>query len=120
MPGTLFLEVDNLGANATVDLMEGSLVGPVPARFITRPSRVTIAIVADAVGIELTILVGERTVVPRSTLSAGGTLGVFPNVNEIGFSFFAAAGEQLQILLREIAAAATTDIMASVDISPVR
>jgi len=120
MSGTLFQQITNLGANAVGDLMEDSITGAAPARFINRPSRVTVAIVANATQVELTIISGTRTIVPRSTLNAGGTTGVFPNVNEIGFSFFAAAGEQLQILVRETGGVATTDIMASVDISPVQ
>jgi len=119
MSGTLFLLASNVGANAVIDLMEDSDTGAVPSRFIDRPSRVTVAIEATDVGFELQIFSGSRTVVPRSSLSAGGVVGIFPNVNEIGFSFFAAAGEQLQLVIRNTTATATFDIMGSIDISPI-
>ena len=114
-----FLEVDNIASGATVDIFVDALTGESQSRFIDRASQVTIAIEADAVGIELTLTSGKRTIVPRSTLDAGGTVGVFPNINEKAFSFFAAAGEILRGFLRETAAVATTDVMATVSVDPI-
>lgn len=114
-----FLEVDNLAANAVQDLMVNAATGEAQSRFIERPSQVTLAIVADAVGIELQIFSGLRTIVSRSTLEAGGTVGVFPNLNEKAFSFLSAAGEILRVILRETAGVATTDIMGTVSVEPI-
>lgn len=114
-----FLELDNLAANAVADLMVDALTGESDLRFVHRPSKVTAAIVADAVGIELQIFSGARTIVPRSTLEAGGTVGVFPNLNEKAFSFLAAQGEILRFVIREIAGVATTDVMLTLDVEPV-
>ena len=115
-----FLEIDNLAANAVQDMMVNALTGEAQNRFVGRPSKVTVAIVADAVGIELQIFAGARTIVPRSTLEAGGTLGVFPNLDQKAFAFLAAQGEILRLIIRETAGVATTDIMATVDVDPVQ
>jgi len=114
-----FLEVDNIPANAVRDLMVDALTGEADVRFIEAPSEVTLAILANAVGIELTITSGGRVIVQRSTLDSSGTTGQFPNINEKAFSWFAAAGEKLRIQLREIAGVATTDVMGSIAVEPV-
>ena len=114
-----YLMQSNLAANSTNDLMTDADTGEAQSRFVTRPSRVQVAIEASAVGVELEIYSGARTVVARSSLDAGGTTGVFPNINEKSFTFFAAAGEKLRFVLREIAAAATTDVMAAVSVQPI-
>lgn len=115
---TEYLMLENLVANSFNDLMTDADTGESQLRFVTRPSRVTIAIEADAVGIVMEIQSGGRTVVPRSTLDAGGTVGVFPNIREKAFTFPAAAGEKLRIALTEEAGTATTDVMAMVDVTP--
>jgi len=116
---TEFLMQSNLAANSFNDLMTDADTGESQLRFITRPSRITVAIVASAVGVVLDIQAGGRTVVPRSTLEAGGTTGVFPNIQQKAFSFLAAGGEKLRIALTEIAGTATTDVMATVDVTPI-
>jgi len=115
-----FLEIDNIAANTVVDLMINALTGESDARFIEEPSQVTLAILADAVGIEMTITSGKRVIVARSTLDASGTIGQFPNINEKAFSWQAAAGEITRIQLREIAAVATTDVMGSISVEPLQ
>lgn len=116
---TEFLMQTDLAANSFNDLMTDADTGESQLRFITRPSRVTMAIVASAVGITLEIQSGGRTVVPRSTLEAGGTTGVFPNLSDKAFSFMAAAGEKLRVAISEIAGTATTDVMATIDVTAV-
>jgi len=116
---TEFLEIDNIAANAVVDLMVDALTGEAQARFIERPTRVTVAILADAVGVELQIFSGSRTIVPRSTLDSSGTLGQFPALNEKAFNYLAAAGEIQRIILREISGVATTDVMGTIDTTPI-
>ena len=113
-----FLEVDNIAANASVDLMVDALTGEAQSRFIDRPSRVTVAILADAVGVELQTFSGLRTIVGRSTLDSSGTLGQFPNLDQKAFSYLAAGGEIQRFILREIAGATTTDVMGTVDVEP--
>jgi hypothetical protein len=114
-----YLMQSDLAINSVNDLMTDADTGEAQARFVTRPSRVTVAIEADAVGVELEIFAGARTAVPRSTLDAGGTVGVFPNINEKAFSFFAASGEKLRFIMRETAGVATTDVMAAVSVDPI-
>lgn len=116
---TEYLMLSNIPANAVRDLMVNADTGESDSRFIGRPSQVTFAIVASAVGIELEVRSGERTVVPRSTLEAGGTTGVYPNIDQKAVQFFAAAGEKLLFRVRETAAVATTDIMLSLDVTPI-
>lgn len=114
-----YLMQSNLAANSTNDLMTDADTGEAQSRFIGRPSKVTMAIVASAVGVELEIFSGPRVIVPRSTLEAGGTTGVYPNLNEKAFSFPAASGEKLRVILREVAGTATTDVMAAIDVTPI-
>lgn len=114
-----YLMQSNLAANSINDLMTDADTGASNARFIKRPSRVTMAIQANAAGIELQVLAGEREVVGRSTLDLGGTTGEYPNINEKGFSFYAATGEILSVVLRETAGVATTDVMMAFDVQPV-
>lgn len=115
-----FLEIDNIAANATVDLMVNALTGEAQSRFINRPSKITVAILADAVGVELQIFSGTRTIVPRSTLDASGTVGQFPNLDQKAFSYLAATGEVQRFILQEVAGVATTDVMGTVDVEPLR
>lgn len=117
---TEYLMVSNIPANAVRDIMVNADTGEAESRFVGRPSKVTFACVANAVGIELEVRSGERTVVPRSTLEAGGTTGVYPNLDQKAVSFFAAAGEKLKFQIRETAAVATTDIMLAIDTEPLR
>ncbi len=114
-----FLEIDNIAANAVVDLMINALTGESDARFIEEASDVTLAILADAVGIEMSITSGKRVIVARSTLDSSGTLGQFPNINEKAFSWQSAAGEKLRISLRETAGVATTDVMGAISVEPI-
>lgn len=116
---TEFLLLSNLGANATQDMMVNADTGEADARFIQFPSEVTVAIEASAVGVQLNITSGGRTIVERSTLGAGGTTGVFPNINEQAFQFLAAAGDKLRMTVTETAGVATTDVMATVDVTPI-
>lgn len=118
MTGTQYLMLSNIPANAVRDLMKDADTGESDLRTVWQPSRVTFACVASAVGIELEVFSGERQVVNRSTLEAGGTTGVYPNLDQKALSFLAAGGEQLKFRVRETAAAATTDIMLVINVEP--
>lgn len=115
---TEYLMLSNIPANAVRDLMLDADTGEADVRFVSRPSMVTFAIVASAVGIEFEVHSGERRIVPRSTLEAGGTTGVFPNIQDKAVQFLAAAGEKLKFPVRETAGAATTDIMLAISVDP--
>lgn len=116
-----FLIQENIPANATRDILEDNTTPGQPSRlrFVRRPSRVTFAIVATATGTVFNVLSGDREVVAQSAVEAGGTLGVFPNMNEKGQVFFAAAGEQLQFIVRETSGVATTDVMLALSVEPI-
>ncbi len=114
---TQFLLLSNIAANATQDMMVNADTGESEARFITRPSVITMAIDASAVGVELEVFVGSLQVVPRSTLDAGGTTGVFPNLDQKAFRFRAPSGV-LRVIVREIAGTATTDIQMALSVEP--
>lgn len=116
--GTQYLMLSNLPANAVRDLMVDADTGESDVRTVWQPSQVTYAIVASAVGVELEVFSGERQVVNRSTLEAGGTTGVFPNLDQKAVTFLAAGGENLKFRVRETAAVATTDIMLAINVEP--
>lgn len=115
------LMVSNIPANAVRDIFLQADTGESQLRFVPTDFGtylLTIAIVASAVGIELTLLAGERTLLKRSTLEAGGTTGVFPNMDQKAMTFEVYAGEILSTVLRETAGAATTDVMMSASLDP--
>lgn len=114
-----YLQQTNLGSLSLNDLMLDADQGASNLRFIQRPSRVTVAIWANAVGVQMRIASGQRTVVQRSIVDGGGTTGQFPAIDQRAFTFFAAAGEILEIELRETTAVATTDVMAVISVDPI-
>lgn len=113
-----YLMVQNIPANGTRDLFRDADSGESDLRFITQNGTVTMAIVSSAVGIELSIQSQDRNITQRSTLEAGGTTGVFPNMDQKAFTFEVYAGEKLRCNLRETAGVATTDVMAAVSFDP--
>lgn len=111
-----YLMLSNIPANGVRDMMVNADTGESDLRYVGVPSKVTYAIVASAVGIELEVFSGDRQIVNRSTLEAGGTTGTFPNLDQKAVSFLAAGGEKLKFRLRETAAVATTDIMLALSV----
>jgi len=114
-----YLYKQNIAASTTYDMMTDAGTGEAQSRFIQRPSRVALAIESSAVGCELEVYSGARTIVARSTLAAGGTDGVFPNLNEKTITWLAAAGEKQRIVVRETAGAGNQDIMAVVQVEAI-
>lgn len=108
----------DLAAYGTIDMLLDAVTGASNARFVKFPSRCVLAIEADAVGLELRVTAGGRTVVERSTLGAGGTDGVMPNLDQKAITFNAAGGDILAIEVRETVNVATTDIMATLSVEP--
>lgn len=112
----MFLLLSNLAANSTSDMMVNADTGEVPERFISGPAIIQYALEASAVGCTFEIFVGGIRYVDTSTVDAGGTTGVAPNLNEKASSFEAPYGGTLQVLVSETAGTATTDLMLSIDI----
>ena len=115
-----FLTLTNIAANAVVDFMTDANEGPSNLRFINRPSRVTYAADAIAIGVEIEVFAGSRTVQERSNIDAGGTAGVVPNLQQKAQTFLAAAGEVLKFRLRETGGVATTEANLYIDVTPIR
>ena len=111
------LQITNIPANAVRDLMVDADTGESDSRFVPADAMLTYALVANAVGIELTLRSQFRVIAPRAQVEAGGTTGVFPNMDQKGISVEVFAGEKLVFELRETAGVATTDIMGTVDLS---
>jgi hypothetical protein len=115
-----YLHYQNVAANAVIDMMRDAISGESQTRFVNRPSKVTMAIVASAAAAaEFEVFAGNRTIVHRSALEGGGTDGVFPNLDQKAFSFLAAAGEKLSVPVRETAAAGTVDVMLVISVEPI-
>lgn len=106
----------NIAANAVEDMMTDSDAGESDARFVAEDGVMTYAIVANAVGIQLSIRSQFRNIAPRQIVEAGGTTGVFPNMDQKGIQVPVFAGEKLVFEVRETAGVATTDIMLSIDV----
>lgn len=108
--------LSNIAANATADMMVDGDQGESDARWIQQDGVMTYAIVADAVGIVLTVRSQRRIIAPRQTVEAGGTLGVFPNITDKAVQVPVFAGEKIVFEVRETSGVATTDIMLTVDV----
>ena len=92
------------------DFMLDADQGPQNVRFIGGGgAAVTFAMDATAVGLELEVFSSKRTVVERSAVDAGGTIGVPPKMNEQAVSFAAFPGEILQFRVRDTVGAGTID-----------
>ncbi len=114
-----FLTLTALAANAVADMMRDSNEGAPQLRFIRRPSKVTYAMDANAIGVEVEVFSGSRVVQERSNIDGGGTQGVVPNLQQKAQSFLAAAGEELSFRVRETAGVATSDLQLFVDVTPI-
>lgn len=114
-----WLTLTNLPANAIRDLMLDADQGATNLRFISFPSQVTFALNATAVGVEYEVYSGGRRVIERSAIEAGATAGVFPNLDQKGQTFYAAAGDILEFKVRETTGVATTDINMAISVEPV-
>jgi len=105
----------NLGANATSEPLTGWQF-----EYLPWPALVEIGMQHDgaANSIEATVTTGSDTLMEESPVNAGATDGVFPTDEQLDLVDEAAAGDRLKIRLRETAAAATTDIMIRVKLTP--
>lgn len=107
--------LSNIPANARRDMLNDGDNGESDRRFVGATGIMTYAIVASAVGITLSIRSQWRTIAPLQTVEAGGTTGVFPNMDQKGISVPVYQGEKLVFEVRETTGVATTDIMLAID-----
>lgn len=107
--------LSNLAANAIADMMTDGDAGESDSRFIARNGMLTYAIVASATGIQVQVRSQFRTIAPRQVVEAGGTTGVFPDMQQKAVSVPVFQGEILRMEVRETAGVATTDVMLSID-----
>lgn len=73
-------------------------------------------------GMQHSVLIGTTEVVQRSDTSAGGTDGVMPTPAGANATpahqFYASAGDEIDLVLFETGAVATTDIMTWANVEP--
>src|SRR5712664_235694 len=95
------LQISLIPANAVRDLFRDADSGEADARFVMRPSQISIAIWANG-AFEWNLYAGERTVVQRSSGDRSApAIGQFPKLNERAFVFMAAAMEKMRLTVRE-------------------
>ncbi len=109
---TIRVENLNVAANATVFPLQGNQY-----EYLPFPARVEFAIVADAGGIDVTVYSGS------DLLQQGGPATVKTAITTVYPDDFllddvAGQGERLNVILRETAGIATTDVETVVKITP--
>ena len=113
------LQISLIPANAVRDMFRDADTGEADARFVSRPSQISIAIWGTG-KFEWSLFAGDRTIVQRSTGDTSApAAGQFPKINERAFMGHAAAFEKLRLTVRETGGVATTNIMMVIDITPV-
>lgn len=119
MPDAL-LTIANIPANAVRDFMVDADEGASNLRFLERPSRIVWAMDATAaLGVEVEVFSGSRTVAERGRVPGGGTAGNLPNLRETGRTFLGASGEILNFRIRETGGVATTDVNLYISVEPI-
>ncbi len=114
------LQISTIPANAVKDMFRDADTGEADARFIMRPSMISLAIWGTG-KFEWSLFSQDRTIVQRSTGDVSApAAGNFPKLNERAFTFPAAALDKLRLTVRETAGVATTNIMVTVDVTPMR
>lgn len=108
---TIRVTTTNLGANATATPLSGNQYEYLPFN-----ARVEFAIVASAVGIDVTVYSGSDVLQQSGPATVKATPPLYPD--DFLLDDVAAAGERLNVILRETAGVATTDIETVVKITP--
>jgi len=68
--------------------------------YLPWPAQVILLVRATATGVNQTVYSGSETIVERSPLQAGGTIGVTPSeLNTPAHSWIAGGGDRLKLLL---------------------
>jgi len=101
----------NLAANGTANPLQGNQY-----EYLPFPARVEFAIVANAAGIDVTVYSGSDLLQQGGPASVKTTPVLYPD--DFLLDDVAGQGERLNVILRETAAVATTDIETVVKITP--
>lgn len=116
-----FIEITNVGALATLDLLQDGDDGAAPEeiRRPLRPTQYNLLIECTATGLELEVFSGPRQAVFRSPISATGTAAQAPNrQTTIPISWKAASGDGQRIIIRDTSNTATIDVQAVIEAIP--
>ena len=114
--GPTFRNTQTLGANATVrPLQDEAWI----YRVLPFAAVVWISLVADGVGAVFTFSAGsDLQAGPDQPVQSGGTAGVFQDDINFFDQYLGGPGDELQLVIRETAGVAVTDIMLVVKLQP--
>ncbi len=98
----------NIGANATTRPFQDDSW---QYRRLPFPALVEFSIIATAIGLVYTFYSGTDTLAEEAPVPAGGTDGVMPAFDQPMVEDLAAAFDELKLIIRETAGAATNDAM---------
>ena len=115
--GPVFRNTQQLGANATVrPLQDNAWI----YRVLPFAAIVWMALEADAAGIVYTFSAGSDIQAgPDEPVTSGATAGVFQQDNNLFDQYLGSIGDELQLVIRETASVATTDINLVIRLQPV-
>lgn len=108
---TIRVTTTNLAANAQAFPLQGNQY-----EFLPFNARVEFAIVANAAGIDVTVYSGSDVLQQNGPATVKATPPLYPD--DFLLDDVAMAGERLNVILRETAGVATTDIETVVKITP--
>lgn len=108
---TIRVTTTNLAANAQAFPLQGNQY-----EFLPFNARVEFAIVANAAGIDVTVFSGSDVLQQNGPATVKATPPLYPD--DFLLDDVAMAGERLNVVLRETAGVATTDIETVVKITP--
>lgn len=109
---TIRVSTLNLLANATAFPLANNQY-----EYLPFPARVEFAIVANAAGIVATVFSGSDLLQQEGPVTNKATPPLYPD--DFMLDDVAGAGERLNVILRETAGVATTDIETVVKITPI-
>jgi len=108
---TIRVTSTNVAANATVFPLTGNQYEYLPFN-----ARVEFAVIANAAGIDVTVYSGSDVLQQSGPATVKATPPVYPD--DFLLDDVAMAGERLNVVLRETAGVATTDVETVVKITP--
>ena len=108
---TIRVTTTNLAANATAFPLQGNQY-----EYLPFPARVEFAIVASAIGIDVTVYSGSDLLQQGGPATVKATPPEYPD--DFLLDDVAGQGERLNVILRETTGVATTDIETVVKITP--
>jgi len=77
--------------------------------YLPWPAQIILLVRSTTTGSRITVYSGSETIVERSPVQAGGTIGVTPSeLNTPAISFLAAAGDRLKVVLDEVSGGTPT------------